>query len=439
MTAVAVRFTPASRVQAMLDVEVALAEALADAGVIPASSVPPIRAAASAELYDLDALVEDAASAGNILIPLVQQLTRRVAAMDTAAAGHVHWGATSQDVMDTALLLQLRAAVSDIVVSLTRAADAAADLARLHADTPMAGRTWLQQATPTTFGAKAAAWLDAIARARLRLTTSLESSLELQFGGPTGTLSSLGAAGPAVAQALAARLELRVADIPWHTERSRIVSVACALGMTCGSLGKIGRDIALLAQTEVGEITEQPSSGRGVSSSMPHKRNPVASAVAAAAAVQAPGLVATMLSAMTQEHERAFGGWQADWETLPALVDLTSRSARAMAGALPQLVIDEARMRTNLEAAGGIARAEGLVTALAPHVGRRHALSLVELLCDRATSDRRPFSEVAAGEPQIREYLNADQIASALAPASFSGSTSTFIDRVLRRWQRERE
>ncbi len=433
------RFTLASRVQAMLDVEVALAEALADAGVIPASSVSPIRAAARAELYDLDALVEDAVGAGNILIPLVQQLTRRVAAMDNAAAGHVHWGATSQDVMDTALVLELRAAVGDIVVSLARAADAVADLARLHVGTPMAGRTWLQQATPTTFGAKAAAWLDAIARARLRLTTSMESSLELQFGGATGTLSSLGAAGPIVAQALAARLDLRVADIPWHTERSRLVSVACALGMTCGSLGKIGRDIALLAQTEVGEITEQPSSGRGVSSSMPHKRNPVASAVAAAAAVQAPGLVATMLSAMPQEHERAFGGWQAEWETLPALVDLTSRSARAMADALPQLVVNEARMRINLDAAGGVARAEGLVMALAPHVGRRHARSLVELMCDRVAADRRPLHEVAAAEPQIREYLNADQIASALAPAGFSGSTSTFIDRVLQRWHRERQ
>lgn len=430
-------FTVLSRVQAMLDVEVALAEALADVGVIPASSVPPIRAAARADLYDLDALARDAVDAGNILIPLVRQLTRRVASIDAAAAGHVHWGATSQDVMDTALILQLRAVVHDIVLSLTRAADAAADLAGRYATTPMAGRTWLQQASPTTFGAKAATWLDAIARARLHLSTAMEAALELQLGGATGTLSTLGAEGLAVAQALATRLQLRVADIPWHTERSRLVGVACALGMTCGSLGKIGRDIALLAQTEVGEVSEHSSAGRGVSSSMPHKRNPVASAVAAAAAVQAPGLVATMLSAMPQEHERAMGGWQAEWETLPALAELTVRSAGAMAGALPHLVVDEARMRANLDAAGGVARAEGLVAALAPHLGRGEARSIVERVCHQAVTGARTLHAVAVDEPRIRECLGDDQIASALDPAQSSGVTSTFIDRVIRRWRRE--
>jgi 3-carboxy-cis,cis-muconate cycloisomerase len=435
----ALPFTPLARVQAMLDVEVALAEALAEVGEIPASSVPPIRAASRAEQYDLDRLNDDAAAAGNILIPLVQELARRVASIDAVAAGHVHWGATSQDVMDTALLLQLRAAIGDIARALTRSADAAAVLAERHAATPMAGRTWLQQATPTTFGAKAATWLDAIARARLRLTTAMEAALEVQFGGATGTLSSLGSAGQAAAKGLAARLHLRVPDIPWHTERGRIVNVACALGMTCGSLGKIGRDIALLSQTEVGEVREPSSSGRGASSSMPHKRNPVASAVAAAAAVQAPGLVATMLSAMPQEHERALGGWQAEWETLPALAVLTSRSARAIADALPDLVVDEARMRANLDAAGGIARAEGLVTALASRLGRTTAMAMVASVCQRAMADGQPLHEVAAGDPHIREHLSAEQIASALDPAGFAGETRTFIDRVLQQWQRERE
>ncbi|MGH9385854.1 MAG: 3-carboxy-cis,cis-muconate cycloisomerase [Vicinamibacterales bacterium] len=435
----AVAFTPALSVEAMLDVEAALAEALADVGVIPASSAEAIRAAARAELYDVDALLEEAVGAGNLLIPIVQQLIGRVASLDRAAAGHVHWGATSQDVMDTALVLRLRAAAGDIVQSLTRAADAAADLAGRHVATPMAGRTWLQQATPTTFGAKAATWLDAIVRARRHLASSMEAALELQLGGATGTLSSLGADGPRVAQALAARLQLRVADIPWHTERSRIAGVACALGMTCGSLGKIGRDIALLAQTEVGEVSEPSSAGRGGSSSMPHKRNPVASAVVAAAAVQAPGLVATMLSAMPQEHERALGGWQAEWETLPALVTLASRSARTIADTLPYLVVDVARMRTNLDAAGGVARAEGLVRLLAPHLGRNDALSLVKRVCDRTIADGGSLHEVAAAEPQIREHLNAEQIANALDPASFLGATRTFIDRTLERWRRERD
>ncbi len=432
-------FTPLGRVQSMLDVEVALAEALAEVGVIPASSVPPIRAAARAAQYDIDQLNEEAVEAGNILIPLVRQLTRRVATIDALASGHVHWGATSQDVMDTALLLQLRAAVADIVRSLSRAADGAADLADRHAATPIAGRTWLQQASPTTFGAKAASWLDAVARTRMRLKTSMEAALELQFGGATGTLSSLGSDGPAAAQALAARLQLRVADIPWHTERSRLVGVACTLGMTCGSLGKIGRDIALLAQTEVGEVNELASAGRGSSSSMPHKRNPVASATSAAAAVQAPGLVATMLSAMPQEHERGFGGWQAEWDTLAALVNLTSRSALAMAGALPHLVVNDARMRANLDAAGGVARAEGLVTSLAPRLGRHDAMALVERLAQRVVTEGGSLHEAAAADPEVREHLNPDQIASALDPARSSGSTRAFIDRVRQRWQLERE
>jgi 3-carboxy-cis,cis-muconate cycloisomerase len=433
------RVTLAAQVQAMLDVEVALAEALAEVGVIPTSSAPPIRAAARGDQFDLEALVRDASAAGNLLIPLVQQLTRRVASIDTVAAGHVHWGATSQDVIDTALLLQLRAGVADIARSLTGAADAAADLAGRHASTPIAGRTWLQQASPTTFGAKAATWLDAIARARLRLTSAMEAALELQFGGATGTLSSLGPDGLAVAQALATRLHLRVADIPWHTERSRLVGVACALGITCGSLGKIGRDLALLAQTEVGELNEPTSPGRGVSSSMPHKRNPVAAALAAAAAVQAPGLVATMLSAMPQEHERALGGWQAEWETLPALLAVTAKSAQAVADALPHVAIDEARMHANLDAAGGVARAEGLVMLLARRLGRTDAMSLVDRLCRQAVTDNVPLHEVAAGDAQLCQHLNAEQITSALDPAGFSGATRTFIDRVRQRWQRERE
>jgi 3-carboxy-cis,cis-muconate cycloisomerase len=434
----AVPFTDAGHVQAMLDVEAALAAALADAGVIPSSSVAPIRDAARAELYDLAALADEAARAGNIVIPLVKELTARVAAADTAAAGHVHWSATSQDVMDTAVVLQLRIAVSEILTLLDQVADAAAALARRYRATPIAGRTWLQQATPTTFGAKAAVWLDAAARARLRLDASLEAALELQFGGATGTLSTLGTAGPVVEQALASRLDLRVADIPWHAERSRFADVACALGLTCGSLGKIGGDIVLLAQTEVGEVTEQPAPGRGGSSSMPHKRNPVASVVAIAAAVQAPGLVAIMLSAMPQQHERASGGWQAEWDTLPALVGVTSRSARAMAAALPRLVVDESRMRANLDAAGGVARAEGLAAALAPQLGRREARLLVETLSARALGENQSLHDVAAADARVREHMNVEQIAGALDPAGFTGSTGAFIDRVLQRWQRGR-
>ena len=431
-------FSTARRVQLMLDVEVALAEALAESGVIPSASVAPIRGAARADVYDVAALQAAAVSAGNLLIPLVQALRQRVADVDAVAAGHVHWGATSQDVIDTALVLELRFAVTAVLASLARAADGAADLARRHVDTPIAGRTWLQQATPTTFGAKAAGWLDGLVGAHARLTAALDDALVVQFGGATGTLASLGADGPAVAAALATRLALRVPAMPWHTERGRLVALACALGMACGTLGKIGRDLALLAQTEVGEVTEPAAEGRGTSSSMPHKRNPVASAAAVAASLQAPGLVATMLAAMPQEHERALGGWQAEWDTLPALVDLASRSAAALAEVLPHLVVHEARMRANLDAGGGVARAEGLVTALAPHLGRGDALAVVERACAVALTQGRLLAEVAAEEPRIRALLDPAAIDQALAPAGPAGSSRLFVDRVLARWHREK-
>lgn len=430
-------FTLPGRVQAMLDVAMALAEALAESAVIPTTSLPAIRASARVELYDLAALDAASQDAGNLLIPLMTALRQRVADEDRAAAGHVHWGATSQDVIDTALVLQLQSAGAAVLASLDRAIDGAAALARRHVDTPIAGRTWLQQATPTTFGAKAAGWLDGLASARQRLAAALEDARVVQLGGASGTLASLGDAGPAVTDALASRLGLRVPDIPWHTERGRLVTVACACGVVCGALGKVGRDVALLAQTEVGEMAEPSAPGRGGSSSMPHKRNPVAAAAAVAAAVRAPGLVATMLAAMPQEHERALGGWQAEWETLPALVDLTAEAAAAMAGALPQLVVHEASMRENLDAQGGVARAEGLVAAIAPHMGRGEALALVERVCGEALAQGRPLAQVAAGEPRIRALIDGSAIERALDPSSFAGSSRLFVERVLRRWQRE--
>jgi 3-carboxy-cis,cis-muconate cycloisomerase len=433
----ALQFATARRVQAMLDVEVALAEALAAAGVIPLSSVPLIRAAARAELYDVAALEAAAVPAGNLLIPLVAALRRLVAEADASAAGHVHWGVTSQDVIDTALVLTLRASVAEALASLDRAIVGAAHLARRHVATPMAGRTWLQQATPTTFGAKAAVWLDGLARARAGLAAALDEASVVQCGGASGTLSSLGAAGPAVAAALASRLDLRVPDIPWHTERGRLVAVACALGITCGALGKVGRDLALLAQTEIGEVSEPVAPGRGGSSSMPHKRNPVAAAIAVASAIQAPGLVATMLAAMPQEHERGLGGWQAEWDTLPALVGLAARSAAAIAEALPHLAVHDHRMRQNLDAAGGAARAEGLVAALAPTLGYGEAMALVERACAEVVAHGRPLAEVAAAAAGIRDVLDATAIDRALAPAGFAGASRSFVDRVLRRWQLE--
>ena len=266
--------------QALLDVEVALAVAEVEAGVIPASCLPDIRAVARAELYDGAALAGEAARDGNVVIPLVRKLTEAVGARNAESARYVHRGATSQDIMDTALVLQLRAAGKTIEDSLTRAMTAAAALAREHALTPMPGRTWLQHASPTTFGLKAAGWLDMLGRCRVRLHDAVDRAQVVQLGGASGTLASLGDAGPAVAEAMARELALRVPSMPWHTQRDRIAEVSAAFGIACGALGKVGRDLTLLGQSEVAETL---ADGGGGSSSMPHKQNPVRAVTAVAA------------------------------------------------------------------------------------------------------------------------------------------------------------
>jgi 3-carboxy-cis,cis-muconate cycloisomerase len=428
-----------ARLQAMLDFEAALAEAEAAVGVVPASCVAPIRAAARADLYDAGAIARDAARAGNLAIPLVAHLTRRVAATDQEAARYVHWGATSQDAIDPGLVLQLRAAVPHVLRPLLRAAAAAAAQAERHAGTPMAGRTWLQHATPTTFGLKAAGWLDALQRVHDRLEAALDEALVVQFGGASGTLAALGTAGPAVAEALGAALGLRVPDLPWHAQRDRLAHLAGALGAATGALGKIARDLALLAQTEVGEAWERPEAGRGGSSTMPHKRNPLGAAVALAAAARAPGLVATVLGAMPQEHERALGGWQAEWQALPELVLAASGAARAVADVLETLVVDPARMRANLESTGGLVMAEAASMALAPHVGLPEARALVEAACRRAAEGGRTLAEALSADATVKRYVGAAEIARRLQPDAYLGAALTFVERALSRWRARRD
>ena len=330
-------FSDHDMLQTLLDVEVALAEACADAGVVPATAAAAIRAAARADRFDIAALRTEAIAAGNIAIPVVRRLTEVVAAESSDAASAVHRGATSQDVLDTALVLHLRREGAVLRDLLSHAMVAAAVEARRHKSTVMAGRTWLQQATPITLGLKIVGWLDAIGRSRDRLGEAIDRAMVVQLGGASGTLASLGERGPAVVDAFARRLSLRAPAAPWHTHRDRVADVACGLGLVCGTLGKVGRDLTLLAQTEVGEVSETPAAGAGGSSTMPHKQNPVRAVRAIAASVRAPGLVATMLAAMPQEHERAAGGWQAEWETLPALVELTIDAAHATVDVLSSL------------------------------------------------------------------------------------------------------
>lgn len=430
---VAAHFAGRAQLQAMLDVEAALAGAEAEAGVVPRSAVAPIAAAARAGLYDTATLAAEALETGNPVIPVVRQLTARVAEADADAARFVHWGATSQDILDTGLVLQLRAAVPVVIDSLARAIRAAAGHARRHADATMAGRTWLQQATPVTFGLKAAGWAAALDRARQSLSAALDEALVLQFGGASGTLASLGSKGPAVTGALAARLDLRAPDLPWHAHRDRFAQLACALGIAAGAGGKLGRDIALLAQTEVGEVSERPGAGRGGSSTMPQKRNPVAASIALAAAGRAPGLVATLLGAMVQEHERGLGGWQVEWDTLPDLVVTAASGARAAADALDGLVVDTGRMRANADASGGVLLAESIAMALAEAIGKHEAHARVAEACRRAAADRRPLADVLAADPQITAHLDEAEIARRLTADHYLGATQDYIDRVLAR------
>lgn len=424
-------FSDRNQVQRMLDFEAALARAEARIGVIPDGAAPAIAAQCRAELIDLAALARATGAAGNVAIPLVRQLTALVGADDTEAAKFVHWGATSQDAIDTGLVLQLSEALDLIEPDLALLENALAKLADRHRRTPMVGRTWMQQALPITFGLKAAGWLDAIIRHRARVHALRAGALVLQFGGATGTLASLGASGLDVATALAAELKLGLPALPWHTERDRIAEFATTFGLLVGTLGKIARDISLLTQTEVAEAFEPQAEGRGGSSTLPHKRNPVSCAVILAAAIRVPPLVSVMLSGMVQEHERSLGGWQAEWETLPEIVVLAAGALRQAVYVAEGLTLDEAQMRHNLELTHGQILAEAVTMALGSHIGRLAAHQLVEKACHRASEQRRHLREVLGADAQVTRHLDGKELDRLLDPANYTGLSDILIDRAL--------
>jgi 3-carboxy-cis,cis-muconate cycloisomerase len=422
-------FSDRAAIAGMLAFEAALARAEVTAGVIPAGAAGPIAAVCAApERFDVEALGEAAQGAGNPVIPLIAELTARVAESDPEAAGFVHWGATSQDVMDTGLALQLRGFIADLEGDLATLSTRLAVLARDHASTVMIGRTWLQQAVPTTLGLKVAGWLDAITRHRERLGEVKPRLLALQFGGAAGTRAALMGQGAAVEAALARELGLRVASLPWHAQRDRLVELGSFLGLLTGTLGKIARDVSLMAQTEIGELAEASGEGRGGSSTMPHKRNPVGCAVVLAAATRAPGLVATLLSAMPQEHERGLGGWPAEWETLPELCRLAGGALARTNGIMAGLEVDPGRMRANLGVTGGLVMAEALMMRLAPKLGRSRAKKLVERASRESVRSGRPLAEVASADSDIVAQLGRNL---ELMPEAYLGDAAALVERVL--------
>ncbi|MBI6794748.1 3-carboxy-cis,cis-muconate cycloisomerase [Pseudomonas syringae] len=424
-------FSDEGRVQGMLDFEAALARAQARVGLIPPEVIADIELSCDARLFDFDALAIAIGSAGNSAIPLVKALGKQIAARSAEAERYVHMGATSQDVMDSGLVLQLRRAIVLLERDLSRLADAMAEQAQCHACTPLAGRTWLQQATPVTLGMKIAGWLGAVTRHRQRLNEIKPRLLCLQFGGASGSLAALGDQAFSVAEALADELQLALPEQPWHTQRDRLVEFAGLLGLIAGSLGKLGRDVSLLMQTEVGEVFEPSAPGKGGSSTMPHKRNPVGAAVMISTATRAPGLVGTMLSAMPQEHERSLGLWHAEWETLPELCCLVSGSLQQALQVIPGLQVDAERMAINLQSTKGLVLAEAVSIALAQRIGRDAAHHLVEQCCRRAVEQGAHLRQVLGETPQVSEQFSSDELDRLLDPAHYLGQARHWVERAV--------
>jgi 3-carboxy-cis,cis-muconate cycloisomerase len=417
--------------QHMLDFEAALARAEAAVGVIPAGAVGPIAKACKAEGFDIPALAEAATRSGNLAIPLVKALTATVGNADADAARYVHWGATSQDVIDTATMLTWRAAIGALLSDLDRAIAGFAKLARKHRGTAMVARTWLQHALPMPFGLKLAEYAAALHRSRTRLKRLRAESLALQFGGAAGTLAALGDKGLAVAEKLAAELKLPLPDAPWHTHRDRIADAASVFAILTGSCGKIARDVSLMMQTDVAEAFEPSGEGRGGSSTMPHKRNPVAAATALAAAAMAPNLAATIFAAQVQDHERSAGPWHAEWPTLPTLQLVTSGALAAIVDIAEGLEVDVARMRVNLDATHGLIMAEAVTFALAETIGKSDAHHLVEAASKKAVAGKQHLRNVLASDPKIAAHIGADKLAKLFDPMAYQGVSQALIDRLL--------
>jgi 3-carboxy-cis,cis-muconate cycloisomerase len=420
-----------STLQNMLDFEAALARAEAATGVIPKSAAGPIGKACKADTFDLADLAEATTRSGNLAIPLVKALTANVAKADAEAARYVHWGATSQDVIDTATMLTLRAGIDALLADIDRAIAGFTKLARTHRNTAVVARTWLQHALPMPFGLKLAEYAAALHRSKLRLKRLRSETLALQFGGAAGTLAALDDKGMAVAEALAHELKLTLPEAPWHTHRDRIAEAASVLAILSGSCGKIARDVSLMMQTDVGEAFEPAGAGRGGSSTMPHKRNPVAAASALGAATMAPNLAATIFAAQVQDHERSAGPWHAEWPTLPALLLVTSGALAATVDMAEGLEVDVERMRANLDTTHGLIMAEAVTFALAETIGKSEAHHLVETASKTAVAEKKHLRDVLSRDPEVTAKLSAKKIAALFEPMAYQGASQVLIDRLL--------
>jgi 3-carboxy-cis,cis-muconate cycloisomerase len=420
-----------ARLQRMLDFEIALVRAQAALGVIPALATDKIAEAARAERYDLVQLATEAAAQADLAAPVVKALTAEVAKVDAETARYVHFGAANQDTIDTALVLELRAAIDLLLTDLNRAIEAFTALAGKHRRTAAVARTTLQHALPIPFGLKAAGYAAALARSRERLRRLRKEALVLQFGGAVGTLASLGEKGLQVSDRLGALLDLPVPEAPWHGHSDRLAEVASALAILTGSCGKIARDVTLLMQTEIAEAFEPAPKGDGAFSVMPHKRPPAAAATALAAASLAPNLLATIVAGQVQEHERALGGWQAQWHAFPALLLATSGALGAVADIAQGLEVDAERMRTNLEVTQGLMMAEAVANALATKLTREASEIIVAEASKKAIEEKRHLNTVLSEDPRVTQHMTPGELARLFELMNYQGVAQTFIERIV--------
>jgi 3-carboxy-cis,cis-muconate cycloisomerase len=420
-----------ARLQRMLDFEAALARAEAAVGVIAAGAAGTIGEACNVALYDVPGLLEASAPTGDIAAVLVDALTAEVRKRDGAAASYVHWGAAGQDVTDTALVLELRAAIDVLLADLELAIKGFTALAGRHRRTLGVARTLMKQTLPMPFGLKLAGYAAALARSRERLMRLRREALALQFGGTAGTLAALGENGLAVSERLAALLDLPLPDAPWHTHRDRLTEIASAFAILTGSCGKIARDLALMTQVEIGEAFEPDTTARDAPSATPQQRNPATAAIALSAATVAPNLVATLLAAQVQEQERALGGWLTEWITFPALALVTSGALAAVVQIAQGLEVDVERLRTNLDLTGGQIMTEALTYALAGKIGRTEAVALMRELSQQAANDKRTLKEIVLHDLRVKSQLGGLEIEKLFIPLTYQGSAQVFIDRLV--------
>lgn len=425
-------FSNEGLMDAMLRFEGALAAAQAKHGIIPSEAADVIEANCIAGKINIEKLIADSVMSGNLAIPLVSQLTQWVRSESPQAAAYVHFGATSQDLIDSAIMIQIKKAAIIMMDDLERLLARLVSIIKAHRTTWMVGRSFMQHARPITFGFKTAGWLDPLQRSKLEMQEMVRENLVLQFGGAVGTLSAMEEKGLLLSKTIADTLGLKNPPRPWHTQRDRIASIGATLGIMSGNIGKIAKDISLLAQTEIAELNEASVAGKGGSSTMPQKSNPVGCICILANTTRIPALVSILFSAMSQDHERASGTWHAEWQTLTDIVQLTAGALNKAVEVMDGLEIHSSQMLHNLELTKGLIYAESISLALAPHMGKLEAHELIAACCREAISKQVHLKELCINHPIILKWLKREQIEKLFDPGLSLGLSDQFIDRVLK-------